>query len=86
MTDQYWDFLQEQAQLGNVRALRELRRMQTTQPTPRTGDDRESTGIAFGASRRVSASELNEIIMAARSSRIMYRKTAMSTTSAMARR
>ncbi|WP_152693132.1 LPD7 domain-containing protein [Caballeronia mineralivorans] len=62
LTDQYRDFLQDQAQLGNVRALRELRRMQTTQPTPRTGDDGESTGIAFGASRRVSASELNEII------------------------
>ena len=62
LTDQYRDFLQEQAQLGNVRALRELRRMQPTQPTLRTGDERERPGIAFGASRRVSASEPNEII------------------------
>jgi hypothetical protein len=62
LTDQYRDFLQEQAQLGNVRALRELRRMQPTQPTQRTGDDRECPGIAFGGSHRVSASEPNEII------------------------
>jgi hypothetical protein len=62
LTDQYRDFLQEQAQLGNVRALRELRRMEPTQPTLRTGDERERPGIAFGASRRVSASEPNEII------------------------
>jgi len=59
LTDQYRDFLQEQAQLGNVRALRELRRMQ---PTHRTDDERESPGIAFGASHRISASEPNEII------------------------
>lgn len=59
LTDQYRDFLQEQAQLGNVRALRELRRMQ---PTHRTDDERESPGIAFGASHRFSASEPNEII------------------------
>jgi hypothetical protein len=59
LADQYRNFLQEQAQLGNVRALRELRRMQ---PTHRTGDERESPGIAFEASRRVSASEPNEII------------------------
>jgi len=59
LTDQYRDFLQEQAQLGNVRALRELRRMQLTH---RTDDERESPGIAFGASHRVSASEPNEII------------------------
>jgi hypothetical protein len=44
LTDQYRDFLQEQAQLGNVRALRELRRMQ---PTHRTDDERESPGIGF---------------------------------------
>ncbi|SAL71020.1 hypothetical protein AWB69_08520 [Caballeronia udeis] len=62
LTDQYRDFLQEQAQLGNVRALRELRRMQLIQPTQRTGDERESPGIAFGASHRVSAGEPNEII------------------------
>jgi hypothetical protein len=62
LTDQYRDFLQEQAQLGNVRALRELRRMQPTQPTQRTGDEGASPGIAFGASRRVSASAPNEII------------------------
>jgi len=62
LTDQYRDFLQEQAQLGNVRALRELRRMQPIQPTQRTGDDRECPGIAFGASRRVSGNEPNEII------------------------
>jgi hypothetical protein len=62
LTDQYRDFLQEQAQLGNVRALRELRRMQPTQPTQRTGDERESPGIAFGASHRASASEPNETI------------------------
>jgi hypothetical protein len=59
LTDQYRDFLQEQAQLGNVRALRELRRVQ---PTHRTGDELESPGIACGASHRVSASEPNEII------------------------
>jgi len=53
------DFLQEQAQLGNVRALRELRRMQ---PTHRTDDERESPGIAFRASRRVGGSEPNEIV------------------------
>ena len=62
LTDQYRDFLQEQAQLGNVRALRELRRMQTTQPIQRTDDERESPGIAFRASRRAIASEPNEII------------------------
>jgi hypothetical protein len=62
LTDQYRDFLQEQAQLGNVRALRELRRMQPTQPTQRTGDERESPGMAFRASRRAIASEPNEII------------------------
>jgi hypothetical protein len=59
LTDQYQDFLQEQAQFGNVRALRELRRMQ---PTRHTDDERESAGIAFRASHRVSASEPNEII------------------------
>ena len=36
--------------------------MQPIQPTQRTGDDRESLGIAFGASHGVSASEPNEII------------------------
>ena len=82
LTDQYRDFLEEQAQLGNVRALRELRRMQ---PTRRTGDERERPGIAFGASHRVSASEPKSSI-AGRSSRIMCRKTATSTTSAMVRR
>ncbi|MGA7811667.1 LPD7 domain-containing protein, partial [Caballeronia sp.] len=59
LTDQYRDFLQEQAQLGNLRALRELRRMQ---PTRRANDERESPGIAFGTAHRVSASEPNEII------------------------
>jgi hypothetical protein len=59
LTDQYRDFLQEQAQLGNVRALRELRRMQ---PTHRTDDEHEGPGTAFWASRRAIASEPNEII------------------------
>jgi len=59
LTDQYRDFLQEQAQLGHVRALRELRRMQ---PTHRTDDERETPGITFRGSRRVRGSEPNEII------------------------
>ncbi len=59
LTEQYRAFLQEQAQAGNVRALRELRRMQ---PTAGTSDH---IGVSFGAGpskRRAVASEPNEII------------------------
>ncbi len=59
LTEQYREFLQEQAQAGNAKALRELRRMQ---PTAGTSED---IGVTFGARtlrRGAVGSEPNEII------------------------
>ncbi|CAE6861215.1 hypothetical protein R75465_07673 [Paraburkholderia aspalathi] len=58
LSDQYRDFLQARAQAGDVRALRELRRMQRLRPElARTAD--EARAVVF---RRADAGEPNEII------------------------
>ncbi|WP_321969207.1 LPD7 domain-containing protein [Paraburkholderia tropica] len=49
LTDQYRDFLQERAQEGDDRALRELRRIQQIRrQTKRLHDERDERSIAFG--------------------------------------
>ncbi|MFM0456122.1 relaxase [Paraburkholderia nemoris] len=58
LTDQYRDFLQERAQAGDVRALREIRRMQRLRSElARTAD--EARAVVF---RPTDAGEPNEII------------------------
>ena len=58
LTDQYRDFLQERAQAGDVRALRELRRMQRLRSELARAAD-EPRAVAF---RPADAGEPNEII------------------------
>ncbi|MFM0176163.1 relaxase [Paraburkholderia sediminicola] len=65
LTEQYRDFLQERAQEGDERALRELRRMQQIRLRTKRADDDERA-ITFGAAsrgmERSAAHERNEII------------------------
>ncbi|RKE23729.1 hypothetical protein B0G76_8409 [Paraburkholderia sp. BL23I1N1] len=65
LTDQYRDFLQERAQEGDERALRELRRMQQIRLwEKRAGDERAVTVSAASHATRPTANERNEIIYA----------------------
>jgi hypothetical protein len=64
LTDQYRDFLQERAQEGDERALRELRQMQQIRLWTKTADDEHA--VTFGAPSsgvtRPAAQVRNEII------------------------
>lgn len=64
LTDQYRDFLQERAQEGDERALRELRRMRQIRLRTKRADDERA--VTFGAPsrgmERSAAYERNEII------------------------
>jgi hypothetical protein len=64
ITDQYLEFLQERAQVGDERALRELRRMQQIRREARSVvDDRAVTFIEFAmGATQTNANEYNEIL------------------------
>ncbi|AUT76200.1 LPD7 domain-containing protein [Paraburkholderia hospita] len=64
VTDQYRDFLRERAQMGDMRALRELRRMQEIrQPVRHVGDERViALSGSFQASRPKVGANQNELI------------------------
>ncbi|MFM0351742.1 LPD7 domain-containing protein, partial [Paraburkholderia sp. RL17-347-BIC-D] len=66
LTEQYRDFLQERAQKGDERALRELRRMQQIRLRTKRADDERAVifGTPSHAVTRPAAHDRNEIIYA----------------------
>ncbi|SOE53990.1 Relaxase/Mobilisation nuclease domain-containing protein [Burkholderia sp. OK233] len=66
LTEQYRDFLQERAQEGDERALRELRRMQQIRLRTKRADDERAVNFSAPshAVRRPAAHDRNEIIYA----------------------